>query len=125
MAPSENVVFVLFSLVPLALVAALAAFVRYHRRQKAPAGWGRVLVGNVLGCLLALSLIFVVGESYYRFIYDTTDSLTYTKVSQRWLERYYIRNSVGFRDNIDTRLPGNPGNSASASSAIPLPPGMA
>jgi len=43
----------------------------------------------------------MVGESYYRFYVDTTDSFALTKFAQRWFERYYHLNNLNARDNID------------------------
>jgi lysophospholipase L1-like esterase len=48
-----------------------------------------------------VSAVFIVGESYYRFYVDATDSFSLTKCSQRWFERYYHLNNLKARDNID------------------------
>jgi len=71
-------------------------------RFRDPRGsWFQVLVGNVLVFVLLLSMLSLVGEVYYRFVYDTSDSLVVMKVGYRWFERHYRRNSAGFRDNIE------------------------
>ena len=54
-------------------------------------------------------LLFAGGELYYRYVYDTTDSLSYTKVSQRWFQRYFVYNPSGFRDNVEYRRLRQPG----------------
>jgi lysophospholipase L1-like esterase len=51
----------------------------------------------------------LAGEVYYRFFTDTTDSILYTKVSQRWQERYWHENRDGIRDNIEYALAIAPG----------------
>jgi len=82
---------------------------RYSRASGKKAGWGRVLWFNLLSVVVLVGMFFAGGELYYRVIYDTTDSLAYTKVSQAWGKRYIVLNGSGFRDNIQyavTRAPG-------------------
>jgi len=69
----------------------------------------RLVLGNllVLGGLLSLTLLG--GEVYYRFLTDTTDSLLFTKVSQRWHVRYWHENKDGLRDDMDYSLAIEPG----------------
>ncbi len=40
-------------------------------------------------------------EIYFRFIFDSTDSLICTKTSKKWYELHYKANQSGFRDNIE------------------------
>jgi lysophospholipase L1-like esterase len=42
-----------------------------------------------------------VAETYFRFVYDTTDSLGYTRVSERWVQRHWRLNNAGCRDSVD------------------------
>ena len=105
----EDFVFLFFLLVLLISGGMVLYFIQYCRSATAPAGLVRLLGGNLLVGFFLLALLFVAGESYYRFIFDTTDSLAYTKVSRRWLERYYVPNSAGFRDNIEYSLALQPG----------------
>ena len=72
-------------------------------------GWQRIVLFNLFSLLLLVVLSFAGGELYYRFVYDTTDSVAYTKVSQQWGKRYIVVNSAGFRDNIQYSLPIAPG----------------
>jgi hypothetical protein len=69
----------------------------------------RILAVNVVSVILLLGLMFAGGEIYYRYVYDTTDSLAYTKVTRQWVERYYVENAAGFRDNIQYSLSVEPG----------------
>jgi hypothetical protein len=59
--------------------------------------------------VLLLGCAFLAGEAYYRFCYDTTDSLSYTLTSRAWFRRHFVRNASGFRDAeppSPTRDPG-------------------
>jgi hypothetical protein len=94
---SENQIYVLFLSVPLATGFLLF----YYRSYSDVASWWRLVIGNGLMLCFLMSTLFVVAESYYRFFYDTTDSLSYTKVSQRWFKRHVVNNAAGFRDNIE------------------------
>ncbi len=59
-----------------------------------------IVWNGVLG-LFMLMLVFIAGETYYRFFVDTTDSFGINKVSQRWMKNHYRFNNVNLRDNID------------------------
>lgn len=61
----------------------------------------RLLFWNTLLTLTLLSIVFLVGETHYRFYVDTTNSFGLNKISQRWEKRYYQKNNRGLRDNID------------------------
>jgi len=82
---------------------------RSSRASATKPGWRRILGFNLLSVLLLVALGFAGGELYYRFIYDTTDSIAYTKVSKKWGERYIVQNAAGFRDNVQYALPIVPG----------------
>src|SRR6267154_928552 len=98
---SEALVFVLFLLLPFSLGGLIVGFVRHARNRGTQVSWGRLVLGNLLGLLFLLSLLFVAGEAYYRFVYDTTDAMDYTNVSDRWVQRHWHVNSAGCRDNIN------------------------
>ena len=89
--------------------AVLSLFIRHRQKSKMPAGWLELILGNFLIFFFVLAFFFVAGEAYYRFFYDTTDSITYTKVSRRWFSRHYNMNSSRFRDNIEYLLTIKPG----------------
>src|SRR5882762_9278915 len=105
----ENLALVLFLLIPCVTGVLLALFARYLRARKAPTGWLRLSLGNLLVFLSIIGQLFLAGEVYYRFIYDTTDALDSTKVSERWFRRYYHMNSGGCRDNLDYQARIQPG----------------
>lgn len=91
-------------LLPFLLGGALLAVFQRARRSPGKPGTSLVLAGNLALLLLLVSLVVLAGEFYYRFIYDTTDSLMYTKASRRWVERYYVMNTASVRDNIDYKF---------------------
>ena len=82
---------------------------RFNRGSARKLGWQRITLFNLFSVLLMVALCFAGGELYYRFVYDTTDSIAYTKVSRRWGERYIVQNSAGFRDNLQYALTVAPG----------------
>lgn len=100
---NEELLFYVFLLAPpIAGELLLLLWLFQHTRQRpAKLGWKRVLFFNALSIFALVMLAGLGGEMYYRYIYDTTDALAYTKVSKRWKKRYYVRNSAGFRDNIE------------------------
>lgn len=98
---SEDVMLGVMLYLPMQAVFTAVMFFRYHRRGGSPSSWGRLLIGNGLVLLVLLTLTLAVGEIYFRFVYDTTDSIAYTKVAQRWIQRHYQFNHAGFRDNLE------------------------
>ena len=71
-------------------------------RDAGPRGAGlRLVAGNLLVLLFLGSVALAVGEAYYRYDHDTTDSLSYSKTSQRWFTRHWKTNAAGFRDNVE------------------------
>ncbi len=93
--------FVLFAAWPVAGAALLVAFAKYFKARLAGRRGLQLVVGNGLVLLFLCSLVFLGGEIYYRFLYDTTDSFGYTKTAQRWSRRHYHRNAQGIRDSVD------------------------
>jgi hypothetical protein len=106
---SEPLSFVLFLLAPLVSGALLRLFYRSGRARGNRDSWRRLIAGNLLVFLFLLSLLFVAGETYYRFICDASDAVNFTKVSARWFQRYWVRNAIGFRDNIEYSREIEPG----------------
>lgn len=107
----HNLTFLTFLLAPpLAggLLLLLLLFKRTRRQSEKP-GWFKLLILNLCSCFTLVGLSFLGGEVYYRYIYDTTDSLAYTKVSKQWVQRYCIYNSADYRDNINYLLAKQPG----------------
>ena len=102
----ENLVLGLYLLLLLLSGGLLVLFFR-RLSQQASRNPQRVLrftqlaLGNLLVLATLLCLGLLAGEVYYRFIYDATDSLDYTKVSVRWFARHYHMNSWGCRDTIN------------------------
>jgi len=71
----ENVAYGLFVAAPLVSLGLLAIFIRRAKRSKAPTGWGRLVLGNTLVLCCLATPILLAEETYFRFFYDTTDSL--------------------------------------------------
>ena len=88
-------------LLPVQLVWLMPRFFRYNRWRGRPVSWRRLLFGNLLVLLVPLSLALLLGELWFRFVRDTTDSIGYTKVARRWHERHYSFNNFDYRDNVD------------------------
>lgn len=97
----ENLAYALFVAAPLVSFGLLGLFIRRVKRSKAPTGWGRLVVGNTLVFCCLATPVLLAGETYFRFFYDTTDSLAYTRVSERWQLRHWRLNNAGCRDNVD------------------------
>jgi hypothetical protein len=98
----ENLVFAGFCAVSLAAMFGLYLFFgKYRQHESKKLRWAKILLGNLLVFVFVGSLVVLLGEVYFRFCYDTTDSFTLTKTSARWFKRYYRLNNVGVRDNQD------------------------
>ena len=97
----ENLTFGCFLAAPVVSFGLLMVFVRRVKRSKVPTGWGRLVVGNALVLLCLATPVLLAGETYFRFFYDTTDSLAYTRISERWVQRHWRVNSAGCRDNVE------------------------
>jgi len=95
----------LYFLAIFALIAVTSATILFFRRKNSfSSGIIRIVIGNVFIVLIVLLACFVVMESYYRFVYDTTDSFGFTLVAKRWMERHFNqKNNFGFRDTVDYR----------------------
>lgn len=98
---NDILAFVLFVAAPIVSGGALIAFARRARSSKAGGSWRRLLLGNLLFLATLSSLALLAGECWFRFFYDTTDSLAYTKVTERWVQRHWRTNAAGCRDNIE------------------------
>jgi hypothetical protein len=98
---SENLVLLLFGLAPcLAALTAYQFFVR-SRRSGDLNRMRSLVAGNFLVLLFLITMLLPAGEIYFRFIYDSTDALDSTKVSEKWFSRHYRSNRAGCRDDTD------------------------
>lgn len=59
------------------------------------------ILWNLNLTLFLFGLIFLIGESYFRFSIDTTDSFSINKISKRWKARHYQFNNSNCRDKVD------------------------
>jgi len=96
----ESLTFGVFLALPAACITLLVQFAGRVRQRNRSVGLGSLMLGNGLVLLCFLSLLLLGGEIYFRFVYDTTDSLGYTKVCEHWVERYWHVNVAGCRDNV-------------------------
>jgi len=106
---AENLVIVPFLAFSFLLGVLVVRFFRRERALGASTVWIRLIAGNALLFFWLVSLGLLTGELFFRFVYDTTDALAFTKVSRRWLERYWKTNAAGVRDNIPYSLGIKPG----------------
>jgi len=102
----ENVALAVFVAAP-ALTGLAARW--YFRRVRAAQGGGRpgvlrLVVGNALVLLFLLAVLALVGECWFRFGYDGTDSYGLTRATDRWLARHYRFNAQNVRDDVDYDL---------------------
>ena len=95
--------------VPCISVAALKIFFRKGRAGQGCRGWISVVLGNALVFLFFFSLFVLAAEIRFRFFMDTTDSLGFTKISERWVARHWHVNIAGCRDNIEYSAAIQPG----------------
>lgn len=100
----EDLVLVLFLLIPTICFFSLFRHFKRLKESKQPAGKRSVILANVLLSAGLLGTILFGAEVYYRFVYDTTDSLNCTKVSERWFARHFYANSSGWRDTLEYKL---------------------
>jgi hypothetical protein len=96
-------VFVCAILVALPAASAIWLWLIYRRTKGLgrPAGWARIIAGNLLLLVFLLSTALLLGETYFRFFVDTTDSLGFTRISERWVARHWHPNGAGCRDDIE------------------------
>ena len=97
----ENLVLGLFLAIMFLTAASLYLLRRAIRKRQTHANLALLVLGNLLLFVLFVSALALSGELYYRFIYDTTDSLMHTKVSERWFLRYWHNNPDRLRDDIE------------------------
>ncbi len=83
------------------LLTASLLFIRKHSARNRQQELRQLLVGNLALLLSLLAVSFTALETYYRFLYDSTDSFGLSKAMDRWMERHYQANDWGFRDNIE------------------------
>lgn len=75
---------------------------RFRRflRNRGKHNWFLLILGNALVLAFMLSATLLVGEIYFRFIYDSTDALAYTKVCRAWFNRHWRLNDAQCRDDM-------------------------
>jgi hypothetical protein len=86
--PDDPTLFMIFLLAPVVLGTGIYLFF-FKRKLHKKATWSLLLQGNLLILLALFSIVLLVGEIYYRFAYDETDSFALTNSTNRWILRYY------------------------------------
>jgi hypothetical protein len=97
---AENLLLALFAALPLTLGGLLYAFHR-TRARRASSGAPALLLGNAIAAALLLSIALLLGELYYRFGFDSTESFALAKTTRRWFDRHFHANESGFRDSVE------------------------
>jgi lysophospholipase L1-like esterase len=105
----EDTALALFAIFPFVWATLLVAFFKRRQPSAEKLHWPQVLLGNALVLLLLLSTLLLTGEIYFRFFYDSTDSLAYTKVNVLWGKRHWQVNNFQMRDNVDYEPAIQPG----------------
>jgi len=110
----ENIVLALFVATPVLIGIQLFRLARRSKRRlskgKTKTSCTSLVLGNFVVLLFLLSSGLLTGEVYFRFLYDSTDSVNFSRVSRRWFSRYWnSRNSSGCRDNMDYYAAVGPG----------------
>src|SRR5438128_1689859 len=103
---ADSFVLALFLVCPCLGAFGIWLFFAKYKLHRAPRHRGGLLVaGNALVFVTLLSLLLPIGEIYYRWFYDTTDSFGLTKTTRRWFERHYRDNEAGVRDSVERYTP--------------------
>ena len=83
------------------LIAGLALFTvpfwLFRRGGRRP-GRGQALLENGSLALLALFLVLLLLELYFKLFFAQSDGFRYTLASRNWYGRYWQENSLGYRD---------------------------
>jgi hypothetical protein len=106
--PQEILEYLLFLAIPGGLSIVTVLVFRRFKISGVRPGWGALLAGNVLLFGIFLTTLLAAGEAYFRFFYDTTDSMGYARVCERWVQRHWHKNRLGCRDNIEYSLALDP-----------------
>jgi hypothetical protein len=100
----ENIVLIVFACLPVITAGLAYLFFKKLTIFFAKIQWVKLIIGNVLVFLFLCSAVLLLGEVYYRYIYDTTDSWALTKVYTKWIKRHYRFNNFDLRDSVDYQL---------------------
>jgi len=68
--------------------------------------WRKVILFNILLFIVLLNTVFLVGEAYFRFVFDYADTIGDIKTCQRWIARHVVTNADHFRDQDFTTAKG-------------------
>lgn len=104
----SDTILLLYLLAPVACVAAAWGAIRAYRRSAGTRGV-LLVAGNLAILGFLLGGVALGAELYYRFVFDSTEGFQISLTSQRWVDRYYTRNNLGVRDDVDYRRAVAPG----------------
>ncbi|MBI1879242.1 MAG: SGNH/GDSL hydrolase family protein [Chloroflexi bacterium] len=68
-----------------------------QRLSKGPA-WVTKLLPNVIVSLMTVFLTFMAAEVIFKVFFAQSDGWNQTLASHNWFERYWVKNSLGYRD---------------------------
>ncbi len=100
---AEDVAPAVFLAATIGAAAAARAFLR-RVRAKGRRSARDLVVGNLLVLAFLASLASLVGECWFRFAYDATDSFGLLRTTDRWFDRHYVVNNLRIRDDVDYDL---------------------
>jgi hypothetical protein len=107
---ADNITYVVFLLLPVLSGGLLLRLVRSWGRAGRPKKGPVVTRANLVLFIFLLSLVLAGAETWYRFAVDTTDSFGRTQINQRWFDRHWKLNQMGYRDCVTVypleRAPG-------------------
>lgn len=98
---AETLVLIVFLLLPALGLTGLWLFFkkfRLHESTRHRVTW--LVTGNAIVLLTLILFLLPLGEIYYRWIYDATDSFGLMKTNDRWFERHFHTNESGWRDTV-------------------------
>lgn len=107
---ADSITYVGFLLLPVLSGGLLLALVRSWARAGRPKRGAVVIWANFVLFVFLLSLVLAAAETWFRFAVDTTDSFGRMRINQRWFERHWKLNQMGYRDSVTfyplARTPG-------------------
>lgn len=87
--------------ITLLMLLVSVQFFRNHDRFAKRCPRLRLVAGNGLVLSIALCVVTLSGECYYRFLYDSTDSYGLSRTTGKWFSDHFQLNQSDFRDEVE------------------------